>query len=114
MGTSNSQHPTSNIQLGNGNGARYRWTRIPVVDGLVVVNRDGSVWVWSDEISTREAAQMLGCSVRHVQAMCDYGVFRECTDWRRNPVPPGGRRGGVYRIKRESVLRHLVAPAGVR
>lgn len=51
-----------------------------------------------DEISTNEAASILGCSSHWVGQMCDQGRLEEGKDWRRI-----GTRGN-YRIKRASIL----------
>jgi excisionase family DNA binding protein len=53
-------------------------------------------------IGTREAAKLLGCSMRHVQAMCDEGRLAELQDWRKT-CTLGGR--GNYRIRREAIER---------
>ena len=78
-----------------------RWIQVPVVDGDVMVRRDGTMQVLEDEVNTREAARLIGCSIRHVQAMCDEGMIAE-GDWRRLPSCD---RVGQYRIKRDAVLR---------
>lgn len=79
-----------------------RWLQIPVVEGFVIVGRDGAVQVMEDEVGTREAARLIGCSVRHVQAMCDEGKIVEGRDWRKLPGP--GRGFKHYRIRSAAVL----------
>ena len=59
--------------------------------------RPGKPVVAEEEIDTAEAAKELGCSQRHVQTMCDWGVFKEGTDWRR----PGRMK---ILLKRASVI----------
>ena len=50
------------------------------------------------EIDTAVAAQILGCSKRKVQSLCDMGVLMERRDWRR--LVDGGR----YHLRRRSVV----------
>jgi hypothetical protein len=81
--------------------APVRWLQIPVVNGDVIVRRDGSMAVLEDEVGTSEAKDLLGCSVRHVQELCDEGRLVEGGDWRK--LPSRGRRG-VYRIRTAALL----------
>lgn len=69
-------------------------------DGSIIV-RPGVPVVLNgeDEISTQEAARLMGCSRDHVGRLCDLGTFVEGVDHRRI-----GCRGN-YRIKRASVLK---------
>lgn len=81
----------------------FRWTQIPVVDCDVIVRPNGEKLILEDEVGTAEAARIIGCAPRTVQAMCDEGVLLEGIEWRRIP----GRRsreGKVYRIKRSAAL----------
>jgi hypothetical protein len=78
-----------------------RWIQIPVVDGDVVIHRDGKLVLLEDEVASREAAELLGCSVRHVQQLCDEGRLVEGQDWRK--LTSRGARG-EYRIRRAAVL----------
>lgn len=81
----------------------FRWMRIPVSDYRVVVEPHCGQVLLEGEISTAEAAELLGCSVRHIQALCDEGVLKEVTEWRKVAGRAAG--GKVYRIKRSAVLR---------
>lgn len=76
-----------------------RYALIPIVDGDIIVRRDGTVQVLEDEVGTREAARLIGCSRRHIQQMCDEGRLVEVRDWRK----VFGGRGG-YRIRRAAVM----------
>jgi hypothetical protein len=69
---------------------------------LAVICPDGKVEVLPDCVTTVEAAALLECSIRSVQAMCDEGVLVEGAEWRK--VFTQGARG-QYRISREAVLR---------
>ena len=69
---------------------------------LATLEPDGKIELLPEEITTREAAELLHCSVRHVQQLCDEGHFEEGRDWRKM-FPQGAR--GTYRISREAVLR---------
>ncbi len=88
-----------------GNGAKdvFRWARVPQVNQrtLAVLWPDGTMVVLPDCITAREAAEILECSVRCVQDMCDRGVFVEGRDWRK--LCARGARG-EYRISRQAVL----------
>ena len=76
-----------------------RWTQVPV--GVrVIVHADGSQAVFEDEITSREAAKLLGIGLRQVQAICDLGKLNEGTDWRKMPGP-----NGRYHLKRSAVLK---------
>jgi excisionase family DNA binding protein len=81
--------------------AASRWIQIPVVNGDVIVRRDGSMAVLEDEVATSEAAEMLGCSRRYIQQLCDEGKLLEGRDWRK--VFAQGARGR-YRVRRAAVL----------
>jgi len=76
--------------------------RVPVVGDPLIVNPDGTMEVMEPEIGTIEAARLLSCAPRTVQAMCDEGRLVEGNDWRKLRVR-GGR--GHYRIKVSSLLR---------
>lgn len=70
----------------------------------VILRPSGEKIILWGGLKTREAAHFLGCSMRHVQSMCDEGILQEGTEWRRLP----GRRsreGKVYRIKIEAIER---------
>ena len=69
---------------------------------LAVILPDGKVEILPDYLSAQEAAVLLECSVRCVQAMCERGVLVEGTEWRKLWAT-GGR--GRLRISREGVLR---------
>jgi hypothetical protein len=70
-------------------------------DGSVLVKPGRAIVLAdADEITTGEAARILGVSVDWIGKLCDRGQFAEGRDWRRN-----GPRGN-YRLKREAVLRH--------
>jgi hypothetical protein len=82
----------------------FRWMRIPIERGTVVVLDDGQIHLPEDEVCTGEAAKMLGYAVRTVQAMCDEGRLIEGIDW----VKARGRGTiGRYRIRRASIQRLL-------
>ena len=73
-------------------------TRQP--DGSLVVRAGAPVILnGADEISSAEAARILGCEVDWVGKLCDRGTFVEGDDWRRIGVR------GNYKIRRASVLR---------
>jgi hypothetical protein len=55
------------------------------------------------EIGTREAAKLLGCSQRTVQQKCDEGVLKEGVEWRK--LRSRCQESSHYRIKLEAVLR---------
>lgn len=78
----------------------YPVVRVPQPDGSLLL-RPGKPVVLSgeDEITTAEAARILGCTVSWMGKLCDRGTLNEGTDWRRI-----GHRGN-YRIKRASVIR---------
>src|SRR5258708_1563725 len=81
--------------------AAKRWTQLP--SGVaVLVEADGSQVVLEEEINSREAARLLGVSLRWMQNLCDTGVLHEQLDWRK--LPARGTNGG-YRIKRAAVMR---------
>lgn len=72
-------------------------TRMP--DGSLVIRAGKPVLLGGeDEISTSEAARILGCAPDWVGRLCDQGKFIEGRDWRRI-----GERGN-YKIKRASVI----------
>lgn len=81
-----------------------RWCRVPKVTRrtLAVLDPEYKLELLPDEIGTREAAEILHCSIRSVQAMCDEGRLMEGRDWRKLRCH-GGR--GKYLITREAVLR---------
>jgi plasmid maintenance system antidote protein VapI len=57
---------------------------------------------FENEIGVRQAAELLGVTRRRVQAMCDEGVLREGSDWRKSAaLGPNG----TYWIKFASVMR---------
>jgi hypothetical protein len=89
---------TSKLQVPK---APVRWLQIPVVNGDVIVRRDGSLAMLEDEVGTREARDLLRCSVRHVQQLCDEGRLVEGRDWRKL-TSCGGR--GAYRIRTAALL----------
>jgi hypothetical protein len=73
-------------------------TRLP--DGSLSVRAGKPILLnGEDEITTAEAAKILGCGTTWVARICDEGKLREGLDWRRI-----GTRGN-YRIKRQSVMR---------
>ena len=92
----------------------FRTNTSPALDPVVFVPSvkvrlpDGSVTVRAgqpvilngeDEISSAEAARILGCEVDWVGKLCDRGTFVEGDDWRRIGVR------GNYKLKRASVLK---------
>ena len=88
----------------NGNGALVRWARVPLVNQrtLAILGPDGKVEILPDCVTAAEAAQLLGCSLRCMQEMCERGALVEGRDWRK--IWATGSRGR-YRISREAVLR---------
>ena len=62
---------------------------------------DGEVVPLDEEVSVREAMQILNLSERRVQQLCEEGILLEGRDWRKNPCPGPN---GTYLIKRKSVL----------
>jgi len=90
----------------------FRWIRIPVVSYPLLVEPNCGQVLLDGEIGTAEAATLLGCSVRHIQALCDEGVIREVTEWRK--VPGRAFGGKVYRIRRSAVLRLRLGPGDGR
>lgn len=84
--------------------APTRWVRVPLVKcrTLAILNPDGAVELLWDGIGSREAAKLLGCSIRHVQAMCDEGKLKEGLEWRH--LRGTGKRHH-YRINREALLK---------
>lgn len=81
-------------------GLRQIW--IPIVKGDVLVRADGRLYVFEEEVGTAEAARVLHCSIRHVQAMCDEGRLVEGRDWRKLPGKARGFR--EYRIRRRALV----------
>lgn len=78
----------------------YPVVKVPQPDGSVLIRAGKPVVLQGeDEISTSEAARILGCQPDWVSRMCDRGDLIEGRDWRRI-----GTRGN-YRIKRSSVIR---------
>ena len=74
-------------------------TRQP--DGSIIVRAGTPVVLnGADEISTAEAAKILGCEIDWVGKLCDRGTFVEGEDWRRI-----GTRGN-YKLKRAAVIKH--------
>jgi len=72
-------------------------TRQP--DGSLVIKAGKPVVLGGeDEITTAEAARILGCGVSWVGSLCDRGTLIEGVDWRRIGVR------GNYKIKRASVI----------
>ena len=70
----------------------------------LIVN--GKVFPLQDELTTRQAAKVLGVSLRRMQAICDEGRLLEGTDWRKIDAGTSAR----YHIKRDSVLRLRLGP----
>ena len=81
-----------------------RWVMVPIRHGWILLSPEGDFRkLLGDEIDTREAALLLGCAQRTVQAACDEGRYLvEGRDWRKI-YGRGGR--GVYRLRRDAVLR---------
>jgi transposase len=77
--------------------AETRWMRVPL-NGII---RNGVVTPTGEEVSTREAAHLLGVSKRTMQRICEE-LLQEGVDWRK--VPALGPNGS-YRIKLEAVVR---------
>ena len=74
--------------------------RVPQPNGDLLIRAGKPVVLGGeDEISTTEAAAILGCTLDWVGRLCDRGTLIEGVDWRRI----GDR--GLYRIKRASVIR---------
>ena len=74
--------------------------RVRLPDGSVTIRAGQPVVLnGADEISSAEAARILGCEVDWVGKLADRGTLVEGKDWRRI-----GTRGN-YKIKRASVLR---------
>ncbi len=78
-----------------------RWMQVPVVDGDVIVRRNGTWQLLEDEVGTAEAARLIGCSIRYVQTMCDEGRLAEGWDWRK--IPGSGIKR-QYRIRRAAAM----------
>ena len=81
----------------------FRFMRIPVVNYPLLVEPNCGAVLLDGDIGTAEAAQILGCSVRHIQVLCHVGVIKEEKEWHKRPGRAFG--GKVYRIKRSAVLR---------
>ena len=78
----------------------YPAIKIPQPNGDLLIRAGKPVVLSSeDEITTTEAADILGCTLDWVGRMCDRGTLIEGEDWRRI-----GERGS-YRIKRSSILK---------
>ena len=74
--------------------------KVRLPDGSVIVRAGQPVILnGADEISSAEAARILGCEVDWVGKLCDRGTFVAGDDWRRIGVR------GNYKIKRASVLK---------
>ena len=81
----------------------FGWRRVPLgVRMLAIIEPDGRIEVLPDFLTTAEAAVLLKCSIRKVQAMCDEGVLVEGREWLKT-CTRGGR--GDYRISRDGLLR---------
>jgi hypothetical protein len=89
--------------------AAFRWLQVPVVNADVIIRRDGSMAVLEDEVSTSEVAKLLGCSVRHVQSLCDDGRLVEERDWRKLT-----RRAAVLNLRLPSDTAASQPSRGVR
>lgn len=75
------------------------WRKVELPDGSYRLV-PGRIIAAEEEISSGDAARILGVSRRTIQWYCESGVLVEGKDWRKNPSP-----GGHLRIKRSSVLR---------
>ncbi len=84
--------------------AQFRWSQVPLVTErtLAILEPGGKVEALPKEIGTAQAAEVLGCSIRAVQDMCDRGLLVEGRDWRKLRLR-GAR--GEYRITHAAVLR---------
>jgi hypothetical protein len=69
--------------------------RIPQPDGSILF-KAGKPMVVEAEISTHEAAKLLGLSQRHIEHQCAIGLFKTA-------YKPGGRPGSYWRIARSEV-----------
>jgi excisionase family DNA binding protein len=90
-----------------GKKSDWRWTQVPLVSDPVLITPDGEKIVLWAGLKASEAAKLLGCHIRTVQAMCDEGRLEENKEWRR--IPSRGMIGR-YRIRREAIDRLLADP----
>jgi hypothetical protein len=92
------------ITKGKADAKAYRWSQVPLVAErtLAILDAGGKVEVLPKEIGTQAASEVLSCSVRAVQDMCDRGLLEEGRDWRKLYLR-GAR--GEYRIAQSAVLR---------
>ena len=72
--------------------------RIPQPDGAILI-RAGKPVIVPPTISTREAARILGMSLRWVDSQCDQGKFKTA-------IQPAGPHGN-WKIAREEVMSRL-------
>lgn len=70
--------------------------RLPQSDGSVLF-KPGRGQVLDPEVSTAEAARLLGLSQRHIEFQCAAGDFKTA-------YKPGGRPRSKWRIRRAEVL----------
>jgi len=81
-----------------------RWTEVPLTDCLITYASPGSKPVivpLADELTARQAAHILGISVRRIQSLCDEGTLLEGRDWRKKT---GAGPNGHYAIKRSAII----------
>lgn len=72
-------------------------------DGSYLI-KPGKAILADDEISTREAARLLGLSQRHIETQCAEGLFRTA-------YKPGGRPRSKWRLARAEVEARRAPPA---
>jgi len=77
--------------------------RIPQPDGSILF-RPGKTIVIEEEISTAEAARLLGLSQRHIESQCNQGLFKTAHK-------PGGLPKSKWKISRQEVLARRTPPA---
>ena len=97
---------TKSTTKANGACQAFRWGQVPQVAEpvLAILEPGWKVAVLPKEIGAQAAADVLSCSIRAVQEMCNCGLLAEGKDWRK--ISTRGARG-EYRIAQHAVLKLL-------
>jgi hypothetical protein len=56
-------------------------------------------------VNTAEASELSGYSRRQIQTLCDTGFLIEGEDWKQRRPRPGGKQGGLIRIRRSALQK---------
>jgi hypothetical protein len=83
-------------------GVIFQAIKVQQPDGTVMI-KPGRPIILEEEISTHEAARIMGLSQRHIETQCAEGEFRTA-------YKPGGRPRSKWRITRAEVLARKSPP----